>query len=516
MSVFRHPHRSRLTDRMLAFCAALVLAATAAWTWAAPDPPVRFARITSGQAATDRASTGGVALIDVDGDGDLDLFVTNGYDVSRKPPVVPQIDRFYLNEGRGNFALQGASPLSGDTALSSGQAWGDYDNDGDPDVFVSTQAKKPDLLYRNDGNGTFTPITEGPTVSTPGSSFSASWADVDNDGLIDLLVVNGGLSGRGQNSLYRNLGGGRFEPVTEGDIVTDSSAHMGSAWGDYDNDGDLDLFMGTFSFNPPTSLLYRNDGGMKLTRITEGRAVTDSGPTVGGAWGDYDNDGDLDLAVGTPNGYVSWLYRNRGKGTFERVEDAGDFTLDGSDSFGLVWVDYDNDGDLDLFSANWGAPSVMYTNDGNGHFMRGVHGDLGRLITTASSTSWGDIDRDGDLDLIIGTWPNWPGPLEEEHIYRNDAPPRSWLGVRLVGTRSNRSGIGARVTVRARIGGRDVTQTRELAPNTAFRSHDPLELHFGLGDAPRIDEMIVRWPSGTVQRLGPQMARRMITVTEKN
>ncbi len=116
--------------------------------------------------------------------------------------------------------------------------------------------------------------------------------------------------------------------------------------------------------------------------------------------------------------------------------------------------------------------------------------------------------------MIVGTWPNFPGPLEEDHIYRNDSPPRGWLGVRLVGTRSNRSGIGARVTVRARIRGRTVSQMRELVPTTSFRSHDPLELHFGLGDADRVEEVVVRWPSGIVQRLGAQRARRRITITE--
>jgi ASPIC/UnbV protein/VCBS repeat protein len=478
-----------------------------------PRSPVRFTRLTNGPAATDRASTGGVAWIDIDGDGDLDLFVTNGYDVSKRPST-PQTDRLYLNDGRGNFTPAPPGPLNSDTAYSSGQAWGDYDNDGDPDVLVATQLNRPDILYRNEGHGVFSIVTEGPLVNTPGSTFGASWADVDNDGNLDLLSVNGGLSGRGINALFRNLVGGRFERILEGHLVTDSTGHAGSAWGDYDNDGDLDLYVGNTVFSPPTSHLYRNDGNFRLTRVTDSPVVTDSGPTLGGAWGDYDNDGDLDLAVTTPNGYVDWLYRNEGNGRFVRATDTGDFGIDGNGDFALHWVDYDNDGDLDLFAANWGAPSVLYTNMGNGRFDRFDHGDLGRLITTAASTSWGDIDGDGDLDLIVGTWPNYPGPLEEDHIYRNESPARGWLGVRLAGTRSNRSGIGARVTVRAHIGGQTVTQMRELVPTTSFRSHDPLELHFGLGDADRVDDIEVRWPSGIVQRLGAQRARQRIAITE--
>jgi hypothetical protein len=504
------PTARRITLAVVVFVS--VAAAVAAVT---PPPPsaVRFVRITDGPAATDRASTGGVAWIDVDGDGDLDLFVTNGYDVSKRP-ATPQSDRLYLNDGRGNLTPAPAGPLTTDTAFSSGQAWGDYDNDGDPDVLVSTQINRPDILYRNEGRGVFSVVTDGPAVSTPGSTFGASWADVDNDGNLDLLSVNGGLSGRGINHLFRNLGGGRFERITEGHLVTDSTGHAGSAWGDYDNDGDLDLYVGNTVFAQPTSHLYRNDGGFRLMPITDSPVVTDSGPTLGGAWGDYDNDGDLDLAVATPNGYVDWLYRNEGGGRFVRVADAGDFSIDGNGDFALHWADYDNDGDLDLLAANWGAPSVLYTNMGNGRFDRFDHGDLGRLVMTAGSTSWGDFDRDGDLDLIIGTWPNYPGPLEEDHIYRNDSPPRGWLGVRLVGTRSNRSGIGARVTVRARIGGGSVSQMRDLVPATSFRSHDPLELHFGLGDADRVEEVVVRWPSGIVQRLGPQRAKQRITITE--
>lgn len=479
-----------------------------------PRSVVQFNRVTTGAAATDRASTGGVAWIDIDGDGDLDLFVTNGYDVSKRP-TTPQADRLYLNDGRGHLTPAPSGPLSSDTAYSSGQAWGDYDNDGDPDVLVATQLNRPDILYRNDGRGNFTVVTDSPVVSTPGSSFGASWADVDNDGLLDLLSVNGGLSGRGINALFRNLGGGRFERILDGHLVTDSTGHAGSAWGDYDNDGDLDLYVGNTVFAQPTSHLYRNDGNFRLTRIENSPVVTDTGPTLGGAWGDYDNDGDLDLAVATPNGYVDWLYRNDGAGRFSRVTDAGDLSIEGNGNFALHWADYDNDGDLDLLAANWGAPSALYTNVGNGRFERFDHGDLGRLVMTAGSTSWGDFDRDGDLDLIIGTWPNWPGPLEEDHIYRNDSPPRSWLGVQLAGTRSNRSGIGARVTVRARINGRVVTQMRELVPTTSFRSHDPLELHFGLGNARRVDEIVVRWPSGVVQRLGVQRVKQRLTITER-
>ena len=182
-----------------------------------PGSRVAFERLTSGPVVTDRASTGGVSLVDYDGDGDPDLFVTNGYDVSAEAPE-PQLNRLYRNDG-GVFVPVTEGPLVEDQGYSSGSTWADIDNDGDLDVFVTNQQDQNNSLYLNDGNGVFTAVTEGPVVSDGGHSYSAAWVDIDNDGWVDLFVANGGMSHAQVNFLYRNLGDGNFERITDGEIV---------------------------------------------------------------------------------------------------------------------------------------------------------------------------------------------------------------------------------------------------------------------------------------------------------
>lgn len=161
------------------------------------------------------------------------------------------------------------------------------------------------------------------------------------------------------------------------------------------------------------------------------------------------------------------------------------------------------------------APSILYTNLGDGRFERLAHGDLGTLDTRGAASSWGDYDGDGDLDLYIASWPDYPNGRQRNHLYRNDASAGNrWLEVKLVGTSSNRSGIGARLTAHARIGGRDVTQIREVTGSTSFRSQDPVVQHFGLGDARAVDTLVVRWPSGIVQTLTDLEAGRVHVIRE--
>ncbi len=206
------------------------------------------------------------------------------------------------------------------------------------------------------------------------------------------------------------------------------------------------------------SRLYRNEGDWRFTR-GRGPPSGDTLIAVSAAWGDYDNDGDLDLYVASQGGPANRLYRNDGQAGFHRVE--GDpSALDGGHTYGATWGDVDNDGDLDLATTNWGAALVLYENDGRGGFRRAAAGDLGRTREYPGNLAWGDHDGDGDLDLYVGNWPNWPGHGEENVLYRNEGAIGNWLIVRLVGTESNRSGIGARVTARAEIRGRATTQRR--------------------------------------------------------
>jgi hypothetical protein len=348
----------------------------------------------------------------------------------------------------------------------------------------------------------------------PLGSYSASWIDVDADGYLDLFVSNGGLSSVEPNFLYRNNGDGTFTRLTEGSIVSDSAASGGAVWADYDNDGDPDLFVpNRTSPGQLTNALYRNDGDWRFTRISEGPVATDTIPSIAAAWGDYDNDGDLDLYVANVYGLANRLYRNNGDGTFGSVW-SGPHVLDGGHSYGANWADYDLDGNLDLLVANWGAAPVLYRNRGDGDLERASAGDLGQAIVYASSVAWGDYDRDGDPDVYVGSWPNSPGDGERNHWYRNDGAELNWLAVHLAGTESNQAAIGARVSIHTRVDGRMLTQLREVSTHTSWRSQNEPTVHFGLSTATKVDLLTVRWPSGAIDRVVDVPVNQTVVIVE--
>ena len=467
---------------------------------------VTFERLTTGPAAIDRASTGGVSLIDYDSDADPDLFVTNGYDVSAGEPV-PQLNVLYRNEGGVLVPVTGI-PLVEDAGFSSGSTWADFDNDGDLDVFVTNQQNQDNFLYRNEGDGSFTRITEGPVVSDGGHSYSAAWVDIDNDGWVDLFVANGGMSHTQENFLYRNLSDGLFERVTDNVIVDGAEASCGTAWGDYDNDGDQDLVITSYRFGTfPT--LYRNDGDFLFTRIDgvfDGPAFASSAAV----WADLDNDLDLDLVVSGGLGLANRVYVNRGGGRLERV--VGDAaSLEGGNSYALTAIDAENDGDQDLFVANWGSAPAMYLNDGAGGFAPMAVERLDAPIAAASSVASGDIDGDGLLDLVIGNWPNAPGPEEENIVLANRSGGGGWIEMQLIGTTSNTAAIGARIEITSAPSG--AKQVREVQAHTGWRSQSDLVQHFGLGSDDRVD-ITVRWPSGREDRRTRIAANQRISVVE--
>jgi hypothetical protein len=463
--------------------------------------------LTTGPVAADRASTGGVSLVDYDGDGDTDLFVTNGYDVSAEEPS-PQPNRLYRNDG-GTLVSVAEGPMVEDAGFSSGSTWADYDNDGDLDVFVTNQQDQNNFLYRNEGNGSFTRITDGPVVSDGGHSYSAAWVDVDNDGWVDLFVANGGMSHTQENFLYRNLGDGSFERISDSPVVQGEEPSCGSAWGDYDNDGDQDLVTTSYRFGTlPT--LYRNDGDFRFTPI---EGVFD-GPifaSSAAAWSDLDTDGDLDLVISGVFGLANRIYLNEGDGRLERVV-ADAASLEGGNSYSLTAFDAENDGDQDLLVANWGSAPAMYLNNGSGGFTSLPVERLDAPIAYASSAAAGDIDGDGLLDLVIGSWPNAPGPEEENLVLMNRSSRGNWLEVQLVGTESNAAAIGARIEVTVVADG-PAQLVREVQSHTGWRSQSDLVQHFGLGSSDTVD-VVVRWPSGTEDRVGGVAANRRIVIVE--
>jgi hypothetical protein len=225
------------------------------------------------------------------------------------------------------------------------------------------------------------------------------------------------------------------------------------------------------------SLLEQEDERRELLReIAEA-----DGASGGAVWGDYDNDGDQDLFVA-----------NR----------AGNNAL------------YRNDGDLDLAVVNWGAAPVLYLNDGVGGLTRCAAGDLGRRLPYGACLAWADFDNDGDLDLYVGSWPNSPGPGEQNLLCRNETPAAGWLRIRLEGTDSNRSAIGARITIQAEIPRRLISQIREVSAQNSFRSQNSLIQHFGLGDADGALQVVVRWSSGRVSTLSEVPANQLLDIDE--
>ncbi len=317
-----------------------------------------FTQVVGDVLVSDGGSSDGSSWGDYDNDGDLDVFVVNWYG---------QDNFFYTNNGDGTFAKITDGDLVNHGGHSETCAWGDYDNDGHLDLFVSNSGDagaEANFLYHNEGDGTFRTVTEGDVVIDETLSRGAIWGDYDNDGDIDLFVAN---EANQNNSLYQNNGDGTFTKVTDDDVASNRGKSMGGSWGDYDSDGYLDLFVA--NSEDQNNFLYHNNGDGTFERIRNGPVVNDNGWSIGSAWGDYDNDGDLDLFVanGWGDPQVNFLYENNGDGTFVRVTE-GVIAVDEGWAFGAAWGDYDEDGDLDLFVAKWignGEDNALYRNNGN-------------------------------------------------------------------------------------------------------------------------------------------------------
>jgi hypothetical protein len=456
-----------------------------------------FTKITLGPVVNDRGDSTGVAWGDYDNDGDLDLFVGN---------FGTRFNFLYRNNGDGSFTRITSGDIATDDPNSEGCAWGDYDNDGDLDLFVAVGLNGNDLLYQNNGDGTFTKVTSGSLVTSGGSSRGCAWGDYDNDGYIDLFISNE----QGQNNfLFHNNGDGTFAKVASGKIVTDGGNSTGCAWGDYDNDGYLDLFVPN---NNENNFLYHNNRDGAFTRITTGRMVTDGGSSFGCAWGDYDNDGYLDLFVANLN-QRNFLYHNNGDGTFTKIT-SGQIVTDVGYSWGAAWADYDNDGFLDLFVAN-GPPSgpgqndFLYRNNGDGTFTKITTGSLVNDAASGDGCAWGDYDNDGFLDLFVTN-------LNDQNnlLYRNNRNSNNWLVVQCVGRISNRAGIGVKVRAKTTVAGQARWQLREISGGSGYASQNALYAHFGLGDATTVDVLRVEWPSGVLQEVKNVAAKQFLILKE--
>ncbi len=470
-----------------------------------------FTRITTNTIATEVFESQNAAWGDYDNDGFLDLFVGNN----------GARNSFFHNNGNGTFTkiTTGAiATFAADNPHSA--AWVDYDNDGWPDLLIGQLTGKVNPLFHNKGDGTFElvgPPQAGDVASSAGVSVSVSFADYDGDGQLDLFVANGALVQAEEDFLFHNEGNGRFAKVTSSALTGNVLHSTQGSWADFDNDGDLDLLVTHYGDAPNT--LFRNDGDGNFTNVTEAAGLGDIGQSVGAAWGDFDNDGDLDLIITNYRfsglNLQNFFYRNQGNGTFTRITD-GVIATDTGHFLSAAWIDYDNDGRLDLFitaDPSSAGNNRLYHNEGNGTFIKVTEGRLVTDRANPTGCAWGDYDNDGFLDAYVANG----GPIggaQRNGLYHNDGNGNSWIKIRCVGTKSNRSAIGTKVSVKATIAGQDRWQIRQIVGNEGWLSFNALDAVIGLGDAATIQTIRVEWPSGLVQELHDVAAKQTLTITE--
>ncbi len=457
-----------------------------------------FTRVTGINVVTDRGNSVGSCWADFDNGGGLDLFVAN---------ATEENNFLYLSDGEGAFAGIDNGEIVNDGGNSfSGASCGDYDNDGDLDLFVPNRNGENNFLYQNNGGATFLRITTGDIANDGGNSRSGSWGDYDNDGFLDLFVTNVTPE---NNFLYHNNGDGSFTKDTTSAVANDGRNSRTGSWVDYDNDGDLDLFLVNYQQN---NILYQNDGSGAFVKIGGADFVPEQGWSLSASWGDYDNDQDLDLFIANGNGRNNFLYENNGDGTFKRITES-DVATDGGNSWDGSWGDVDNDGDLDLFVANGGGENnFLYLNAGDGNLRKMTVGNVMNQGGTSRSCSFGDYNRDGNLDLFVS---NFTKNINS-FLYKNVGNNHHWLNVLCVGIISNKAAIGSKVRVNATVDGISTWQLNEISGQTGYGSQNSLNAEFGLGDATVVDSIVIEWPSGVVQILADVAADQFLVIEEKD
>lgn len=434
----------------------------------------------------------GASWVDYDGDQDLDLFVVTGFSANRNNVL-------YRNDGDDTFVSVTDSPLATDGAQNVCSTWADYDNDGATDSFVSGLDVDGSVLYRGLGGGVMQINTTAGLTSISLKGTGCAWGDYDNDGFLDLVVavLAGVLGMSGGNRLFHNDGDGTFSEVFGDPVVTTPDTHHHPTWSDFDGDSDLDLFFATGPVgSTAVDRLYRNElietGIASFTPIATGVLATDPRDSQTLSWADYDNDGDLDCYAINYTSVPNQLYRNDGA-VFTKIT-TGSIVTDLGRAHGLAWGDYDNDADLDVYVVRDNAQSNRhYRNNGDGTFTTVTTGPHVTEARSNYGVAAGDYDGDGDLDLFVPTARS-EGP---SLLFRNDlATGAHWLVVRCVGTTNNRQAIGTKVRVRAVVGGLPRWQMREISASTGYGGQGALDAHFGLGDAAIVDSLLVEWPSG--------------------
>jgi hypothetical protein len=534
-------------------------AATPAFVESSAEVGLVFTHITgaTGQYYLPEEMGAGVALFDYDSDRDLDvLFIQGGAlgtpATSPGPRPGSRLFRNDLVDGGKRSSLRFTdvtqrARLDTSSIYGMGVATGDYDGDGHPDLFLTGLGS--DILYRNNGDGTFTDVTRVAGVSDERWSTSAAFVDYDRDGLLDLFVANYldfSIAGNRRcvdpvgapdycsprvyrpvpDRLYRNLGEGRFADVTEGaGIAKADGAGLGVAAGDYNRDGWPDLYVANDAM-PNQLWINRRDGTFADEGVLAGAAFNAAGNpegSMGIASGDYDLDGDEDLLITNLVGETFVLYENDGTGAFTDVRTRTGLAAPTASmtGFGTDWLDYDNDGLLDVFFAN-GAVNTIASQRGqprpfrmrnqlfrnrDGKRFEDASADAGPAFAepeVGRGASFGDLDNDGDVDIVVT---NNGG--RARLLLNQGTAGTHWLQIDLEQPAPNRQAIGAYVGVERT--GRPALWRRVRTDGSYLSASSP-RLHFGLGDSPAIDAVLVQWPDGERERWTRQGADRVVTL----
>ncbi len=501
------------------------------------------------------AKGGGVALLDYDKDGFLDIYFTNGNTLEDMAKGVVHSNRLYHARGDGTYEdVTERAGVQG-RGWAMGCAVGDYDNDGWPDIYVLCLTGN--ILYRNNHNGTFTDVTDKAGLRDGRWCTSAAFLDYDKDGYLDLYVSRyarfdpKSMGRKGENrycnyrgipvmcgprgleaeadALYRNNGDGTFTDVSAaaGILGREKYYGLGVAVGDFNNDSWPDIYVANDSC-PSFLFLNKGNGTFEEVGLSSGAALSDEGAEQAGMgvdFGDYDNDGWLDITKTNFSNDYNNLYHNEHNGTFVDASHSAGIALPSMPfvSWGTRFFDYDNDGWKDIFEANghvypdliknpvggehYYQRRLLYRNLGNGKFedVSTVSGPGILQERSSRGVAFGDLDNDGDIDIVVANLDDAPS------ILRNDGGNKlNWLTVELRGTRSNRFGLGARIKVT--IPGLEQIAEATTA-SSVFSANDP-RVHFGLGTATQA-AMEVRWPSNLIQRFTAVPANRIVVVDEQ-
>ncbi len=469
-----------------------------------------FSKVTTGPVVTSPGDSRSVNWVDLNNDDLPDLMITNG-------PAGGQNNFLYLNDGQGGFIAVTNDTIVNDSKPSDGATWADTDNDGDLDCFVANWYNSIGLYYTGNGNGTFTyqpgvGLTNGITYSE-----TAAWGDYDRDGYVDLYVArSGGTVATNRNFLFHNNAGNSFTKITSGTPTTDAAISRSVNWTDIDGDGDLDLFVTNEGSSNNNEHMYRNDSAGQFVKLTAGPLLNDGKSTMSSSWGDFDNDGDLDVFLANDNS-TNGLFRNDGNFVFNKLS-SDTVSTTPSNSFSSAWADVDNDGDLDLFVTNAFAASAkltcfFYLNNGNSTFSRVANHTLVQDSGWTYGCAFADYDKDGFQDLAVATC-RYQGVDAVDYLYHNQGNTNNWISIKLIGSQSNRSAIGSKIRVKANINGSPVWQLREISAQSSYCGQNELRGHFGLGTASIIDSLKIEWPSGLITYFDSVSINQFITITE--